>query len=59
MQCAEGAPDPGTAQREQAGLSVHAHTVCFTPLTADCHATGPQFKNTLAKLPRVPCQRRQ
>lgn len=32
-------------------------TLCFTPLTADCHTRGPQFKNTLAKLPPVPRQK--
>lgn len=62
MQCAEGAPGLGTAclgtaRREQARLSVHVRTVCFTPLTADCHATGPQFRNTFANLPQVPCQK--
>lgn len=63
MQCAEGAPGPrtaclgaacpGTARREQARLSVHVHTVCFTPLTADCHAT-PQGLSSKTNLPNSP-----
>lgn len=56
MQCAKGAQEPRDCT-VGAGKAVDVSTVCFTPLTADCHTTGPQFKDTLAKLHPVPCQK--
>lgn len=52
--------DPGTTRWERAGKAVSTtSTLCFTPLTADRHTTGPQFKVTLAKLPRSHARRGQ
>lgn len=44
MQCAEGAPDPGTAQREQAGLSVRPHCLFHTT-----HCRLPRHRASVQK----------